>query len=51
MTYTTHGHHIPNSPTNDENQDVPRYRCGGTLLCPVCRKDAGLWASVKNPTI
>lgn len=42
MTYTTHGHHIPGSPTEDEKPDVPRARCGGTSLCPVCKKDAGL---------
>lgn len=40
MTYTSHGHHIPGTTTSDEFGQVSRARCGGTLLCPTCAKDA-----------
>lgn len=39
MTYTRHGHHIPDSPTADERSMVPKARCGGVLLCHACRMD------------
>jgi hypothetical protein len=40
VTYTSHGHHIPGTITSDEHGQIPRARCGGTVICSVCAKDA-----------
>lgn len=48
MTYTSHGHHIPGSPTDDEHGSN-RMRCGGPAICTVCQRDAGLWARRIDP--
>lgn len=44
MTYTSHGHHIQDSPTSDE-EEVPRIaRCGGPGLCSSCSVESAKWA-------
>lgn len=40
MTYTRHGHHIPNTPTDDEQGQIDKHRCGGVQICPSCHLDA-----------
>ena len=40
MTYTKHGHHIPNTPSDDEVGQVDRSRCGGVFICVGCHNDA-----------
>ena len=42
MTYTSHGHHIPGSPT-DPGDAPPSARCGGPGLCGVCTSQSDLW--------
>jgi len=42
MTYTSHGHHIPGSPT-DPGDALPKARCGGPGLCGVCTSQSDLW--------
>lgn len=50
MTWTQHGHHIPTSPTDDEQgKRPPVARCGGTHLCKKCKADfAAYLAGKKN---
>lgn len=43
MTYTSHGHHIPGSPTNDEVSQPKVARCGGPSLCKLCQREAAQW--------
>lgn len=38
MAYTSHGHHINGTPT--DNPPEHRMRCGGVNLCPSCSKEA-----------
>lgn len=42
MTYTSHGHHIPNSP-EDLSDIPPRARCGGPGLCGLCSSESSIW--------
>ena len=44
MTYTSHGHHIPDSPTSDETEAVRVARCGGPGLCSICSIEMAKWA-------
>lgn len=46
MTLTTHGHHIPNSPTDNEMKNVPQAKCGGTDICPQCKTESVYHQSV-----
>lgn len=43
MVYTSHGHHIPDSP---EEKIAPKRlaRCGGPGLCSLCSSESGIWA-------
>jgi hypothetical protein len=51
MTWTRHGHHIPASPTDDEQGDRPPVaRCGGTHLCKKCKEDFALYLEGKKTT-
>ena len=40
MTYTRHGHHIPDSRTDDERGQIAVARCGGVKICQACNNDA-----------
>lgn len=51
MTYTRHGHHIKNSPTDDEAESVSVARCGGPRLCQRCSIDAAEWANREEPQV
>ena len=44
MTYTSHGHHIPDSPNSDETEVVRVARCGGPGLCSICSIEMAKWA-------
>ena len=44
MTYTSHGHHIPDSPTDDETEHPRVARCGGPGLCGACSTETAKWA-------
>lgn len=52
MAYTTHGHHIPGSPLEDDAGPPSVYRCGGPGLCDICSKQFAQYAAkaekVKN---
>lgn len=43
MTYTSHGHHIPDSPEETE-PSLRKARCGGPGLCAVCSTETAKWA-------
>lgn len=47
MTYTSHGHHIPDSTTEDETEVPRKARCGGPGLCAICSTETGKWAERK----
>lgn len=42
MTLSSHGHHMPGTTRDDEEYDpsIPKARCGGPGLCPVCSAEA-----------
>ncbi len=40
MTFTRHGHHIPGTDANDEDQPATRARCGGVQFCRDCASEA-----------
>lgn len=40
MTRTTHGHHVPGTPTDDEVLPVAVARCGGPSVCRRCSREA-----------
>lgn len=44
MAFTSHGHHIPNTPTY-ERPDSLRFvvRCSGVSRCHVCQEDVIRW--------
>lgn len=49
MTWTQHGHHIPTSPTDDEQgKRPPIARCGGTHLCKKCKADFAAYLERKD---
>ena len=39
MAVTRHGHYIPGTPVDPADEGVPRARCGGINLCPLCSAD------------
>lgn len=47
MTRTSHGHHIPDSPTNDEDTSFRVARCGGPGLCALCSLETGKYAEAQ----
>lgn len=51
MTFTAHGHHIPGSPTDDENLEWARARCGGPGVCVPCSREASLFAAQDIPKV
>ena len=44
MTQTSHGHHIPDSPTDDETEVRRVFKCGGPGLCATCSTEMAKWA-------
>lgn len=46
MSYTTHGYHMPGTPTNDEDHNWDSSRklvtCGGIPFCRQCTYEAGV---------
>lgn len=40
MTLTSHGHHIPGTTHDDEQQYPMRHRCGGPDICEACSREA-----------
>lgn len=44
MTKTSHGHHIPGSPTFDERADQPVARCSVFLGCARCIQESSDYA-------
>ena len=46
MAFTRHGHHIPGTVLDEKPTRVAR--CGGVLLCTLCRTDAGVF-NFHNP--
>jgi hypothetical protein len=40
MTLTTHGHHIPNTSTENEPKNIPKARCGGPGTCNQCSRES-----------
>lgn len=49
MAYTSHGHHIPGSPTSDD-KPVFVARCGGPKLCDTCGRDMSRYNHPSNFT-
>lgn len=47
MTYTSHGHHIPDSSKDDEIERPRVARCGGPGLCASCSTESAKWAERK----
>lgn len=47
MTYTSHGHRIPNSPV-DNTPPEGRARCGGPGLCAKCTQESQKWAEDRD---
>lgn len=41
MAFTRHGHHIPGTVLDERPTRVAR--CGGVLLCTLCRTDVGVF--------
>lgn len=46
MAYTSHGHHIPG--TDTENPPSNRARCGGPQLCSACGREAFVFSLSNN---
>lgn len=50
MTLTKHGHHIPGSPSMDEQNNPMVHRCGGPEICATCAGDASRYWHPTNHT-
>lgn len=51
MTLTSHGHHIPGTSRDDEDPNASVHRCGGIVLCRVCRTYVGLKSQTETPLV
>lgn len=48
MTLTSHGHHIPGSTRDDEQNHPMVHRCGGPDLCDTCGRESSMWRHPSN---
>lgn len=51
MTLTRHGHHIPGTPSDDEDPKASVARCGGIVLCRHCKEYVGLKSQIETPLV
>lgn len=49
--YTSHGHHIKDTPLGPWTEDMKRARCGGPNICKVCKAEQDRVTKPGNPTV